>query len=344
MEGGDFSIRATFMSLKGSVLYLFSKWYILLIVGILGGVTGIIFATLEKAQYESKLTFSLGESGGGLSGALSLAAEFGFNIGGAGTDIFSGDNIMSILTSRRIIEEVFLSSDTVDGKIVSMADLFIAQNKLDFSKNKKIGPISYPVGMDRKKFTYHQDSILFTFYENTIKKSLRVKKPDKRLNFYEINYVSRNERFSKVFTEKLVNQATLFYTELKSKRSRETLEILTDRAQAMRGGVKSAIQKQAAIKDANVNPAFSGTIATVQQQQVDATAYGKAYEEIFKTLELARYQYLNDIPLLQIIDYPNYPMRKIKSGRLKSAVIGGILAGLFTVLFLLLHRKIKSMS
>lgn len=343
MEQEEISIKETLRSLKETILYLFSKWWIFLIVGILGGLAGIAYATLEKAKYESRLTFSLEESSGGLSGALSLAAEFGLNIGGSGSDIFSGENIMTILTSRRIIEQVFLSPDTVDGKVATMADRFMQYYKLDYSKTGKTGPISFPVGSDRSKFSYHQDSILYTFYENAIKKNLRVKRPDKRLNFYEITYVSPNERYSKVFTEKLIDEATTFYIELKSKRARETLDILSERAEAMRGGVKSAIQRQATIRDANVNPAFSGAIANVQQQQVDATAYGKAYEELFKTLELARYQYLKNIPLLQIIDHPNYPMRKIKNGRLKSAVIGGILSGLVTVFGLIFYRQFKSL-
>jgi hypothetical protein len=249
---------------------------------------------------------------------------------------------MTILTSRRIIEEVFLKTDTIEGKVATMADWFMTYNKLDYAKFEKIGPISFPVNADRSKFSYHQDSILYTFYENAIKKNLRVKRPDKRLNLYEITYVSPNERFSKVFTEKLIDAATTFYIELKSKRARETLDILTSRAEAMRGGVISAIQKQASIKDANVNPAFSGNMANVQQQQVDATAYGKAYEELFKTLELARYQYLKNIPLLQIIDAPNYPMKKIKNGRMKSAVLSSIICCLILSLILIFKRLLKN--
>jgi uncharacterized protein involved in exopolysaccharide biosynthesis len=344
MEQTEVSIKDTLRSLKKTFNYLLSKWYLFLIIGALGGAAGIAYATFEKAKYESRLTFSLEESGGGLSGALSLAAEFGINIGGSGTDIFAGDNIMTILTSRRIIEEVFLSADTIDGKAATLADWFMIYNKLDYSKKEKIGKISFPINIDRVNFSYHQDSILFTFYENAIKKNLRVQRPDKRLNYYEITYVSPNERFSKVFTEKLIDAATKFYIELKSKRSRETLDILTERAQSMRGGVRSAIQKQASIKDANINPAFSGTNATVQQQQVDATAYGKAYEELFKTLELARYQYLKNIPLLQIIDAPKYPMKKIKNGRMKSGIIGGILSGIFLLLLLSVIRVWKSLD
>jgi uncharacterized protein involved in exopolysaccharide biosynthesis len=344
MAQEEISIYDTMRSIKRTFLYLLSKWWAFLAVGILGGVAGIAYATFEKPKFESRLTFALQESGGGLSGALNLAAEFGFNIGSSGTDVFAGENIMVILTSRKIIEEVFLSADTVDGKVATMADYFIAHYKLDYTKHEKIGKISFPVNLDRSKFSYHQDSILFTMYENTIKTNLRVRRPDKRLNFYEINYVSPNERFSKVFTEKLINAATAFYIDLKSKRGRETLEILSSRADAMRGGVKTAIQKQAAIKDANINPAFNENMANVQQQQVSATAYGKAYEELFKTLELARYQYLTNIPLLQVIDVPNYPMKKIKTGRIKSGIFSGILSGIILACFFLIRRLWKTIS
>ena len=57
-------------------------------------------------------------------------------------------------------------------------------------------------------------------------------------------------------------------------------------------------------------------------------AYGEAYKEMFKTLEMARYQYQKKIPLLQIIDYADYPMKRVKQGKLKT----GILFSFFTVL------------
>jgi hypothetical protein len=56
--------------------------------------------------------------------------------------------------------------------------------------------------------------------------------------------------------------------------------------------------------------------------------YGAAYGEMFKNLELARFQYLNEIPLMQIIDAANYPMEKVTSGKLKMAVLFALLAEL----------------
>ena len=53
-----------------------------------------------------------------------------------------------------------------------------------------------------------------------------------------------------------------------------------------------------------------------------------------KNLELARYQYLKDIPLLQIIDDVNYPMRKIKRGKASTAILFSGIAALVVLVIL----------
>jgi len=69
----------------------------------------------------------------------------------------------------------------------------------------------------------------------------------------------------------------------------------------------------------------------VQKQQTNIQVYGAAYAEMFKNLELARFQYLNEIPLMQIIDHANYPMEKIRSGKLKMAILFAVLAELLVL-------------
>jgi len=43
---------------------------------------------------------------------------------------------------------------------------------------------------------------------------------------------------------------------------------------------------------------------------------------------------LNDIPLLQIIDAPDYPMEKIKTGKLITAIMSAIFVDLLLMLAL----------
>lgn len=326
--------------------YLLSKWWIIAIAGLIGGVSGVIKAWIASPKYESKLTFALEDSGGDFDGMLSLASDLGFNIGGGGKNIFQGENILAILTSRRIVESVLLTVDTVDGKPITMADYFKKINSKKgstsiTSKSDRISNISFPVGQPAANFSYLQDSVLYVMYNRIIKTDLKVAKPDKKLNLYEVNFIGAEERFSKLFTEKLVKQAIDFYTELRTKKSRETLSILEERVRAMEGSAKSAMASRAFIQDNDLNPAFAIANAEIQKKQMDVTAYGGAYGELFKSLEMARYQYLKQVPLLQIIDSPEYPLKNLKSGRLKTGLIFAVVAGALCVIFLILYRFIR---
>ncbi len=322
------------LSLKDWIYYFLRKWWIILLVGVIGGLSGIYYASVDKTQYESRLTFSLEDNGGGLSSAFSLASEFGINLGGNNKSVFSGDNIIEILNSRRIIERVLLSPDSLGTKKQTFANEMIELNELKkaFVKNPRLKNIIFPIGLPRQKFSYLQDSILFLLYEDIIKNRLTVQKPDKKLNVYEVKFKSLQERLSKVFVEKLVEETTMFYTELRSKRSLKTLDNLQSRVESLRGSLKSSINTRSATQDANLNPAFSKAQAPILNNEADIKVYGGAYAELYKNLELARYQYLNDIPLLQVIDEPNYPMKKIKLGKFKTGIIFGFVSVIFLIL------------
>ena len=89
----------------------------------------------------------------------------------------------------------------------------------------------------------------------------------------------------------------------------------------MKGKLDATIQDNASIQDANLNTAFAGAMVPLLKEQSNTQVYGTAYAEMFKNLEIARFQYLRSIPLLQIIDAADYPMLKIKPGKLKTAII-----------------------
>jgi hypothetical protein len=61
---------------------------------------------------------------------------------------------------------------------------------------------------------------------------------------------------------------------------------------------------------------------------------------MFKNLEIARYKYLKKIPLIQIIDNADYPMNKIKLGKLYATLL--FLAVMFVLMYIYLrfvHEK-----
>jgi hypothetical protein len=320
--------------------FLFKQWLYFLIVAIVGGIAGILYAKMDRPAYESKLTFALdaGANDVGLSGAMNLAAQFGFGFG-SNQSMFEGDNILEILKSRRIIEAVLLSTEKFNEKELTLAEYYLTSSGLKeiLAKKPHLKNISFPVGVEKKSLSYIQDSVLNNIYLDFTTKNIYAGRPDKKLSIYEIRVKTSDEKFTKIFTDRLIEQASNFYTEITSRKDRETLEILEQRVASLKTNVASSIDTKASSQDANVNPAFVAAQSPALKQQFNMQAYGEAYKEMFKTLEMARYQYLKKIPLLQIIDPADYPMRKIKLGKLKTGLLFAI-AGML-ILFLVFWSR-----
>ena len=329
------------LTIKAWADFLLKKWWILAIVTFIGGTAGFLYAIYTKPIYRSRLTFALDEGGSGsMNPAMSLAAQFGLSIGGS-NDIFGGENIIEILKSRRAVESVLLSVDSTDMKnLETMANKYIRINDWEklYANKEQFKNINFPVGIRKADLSYLQDSALIIMYNKILKDDLTAAHPDKRVNLFEINMESPDEKFSKIFTDKLVEFSSAFYTELKTKKSLQTLEVLEERVNSNKGKLNSSINGRASVQDANVNPAFATAQVQQQQQQANIQTYGAAYGELYKNLELARFQFLKSTPLLQIIDAADYPMKRIKVSRLISAITGGIIAFLFC-LFVLAFRN-----
>ncbi len=315
---------------------LLRKWWVFLIVGFIAGLAGIYYASQQKEFFQSRLTFALDE-GNGMSDAMSIAAQFGLSLGSS-KDIFAGENILEIMKSRRIIESTLLSVDTFDNKPYTFIEYYLQQSK---KPNSKSINIHFPVRQAKSSFTYAQDSLLYNCYLTFAKSYISASKPDRKYNIYEVNITNENEKFTKDFTDRIVDQTNKFYTEISTKKSKETLEILEKQVAAMKGNVNSSISSRADIQDANLNPAFSAAAVPVQKEQANIQVYSSAYAEMFKNLEIARYQYLKQIPLMQIIDAADYPMKKVKVSKLKTALIFSFAACFITLLILWIMSLFK---
>jgi len=316
---------------------IIKKWWLFLIIGLAGAITGYIYAKKQQPVYQSYLSFALdqGASGGGMSVAMGLASQLGLSIGGA-QDVFSGENIIEIMLSRRIIEDVLLSVDTFNNKPFTLIEFYRENDALNEKKNTTTSIHFYP-GESRNSFSYTKDSVLYNTYLKFKKDLIVARRPDKKLNIYELMVSSHNEKFSKIFTDKLIDKTNRFYTEITSRKTRETLEILERRVPDMKNKLESSISDKAAIQDANLNTAFANALVPLLKEQSNSQVYGAAYAEMFKNLEIARFQYLKSIPLMQIIDAAEYPMNKIKMGKLKTAIIFSVI---ITFLFLLIFSTI----
>jgi uncharacterized protein involved in exopolysaccharide biosynthesis len=321
------------------IFQLVSKWKILLLIAFFGGVTGILIGYLIKPKYESRMTFALdgGQDQDFMSGAFSLASQLGF--GGDVGGLFEGENILEIMKSRRIIEAVLLTADTYEKKPITLADYYMKINGIDKKLNKKerTKGISFPVGVQKAQLSYLQDSILKVIYEEIILEDIFPSRTDKKLSLFELRVQSRDERFTKVFTDRLALMSGEFYTEITSKKERETVAILEQRVDSIRKAVAGSLYARASVMDANLNPAFAIAQADPNMKQYNIAAYSEALKELMKNLELAKYQYIRNIPLIQVIDQADYPMKRIKTSKLKLGILFAIAFTSITIFFLWLR-------
>ncbi|MBN9349738.1 MAG: hypothetical protein J0H55_03560 [Chitinophagaceae bacterium] len=316
---------------------IFKNWIIFLLAFFVAAIAGFFYAASKTPIYQSHATFALeGESSGGLSTAASLASQFGISLNSS-SSLFAGDNALQIMQSRRLIEETLLSIDTFDNKPITLIEYY-RQKILGLSTSNNV---HFEPGTQRSSFSYIQDSILYQTYLNFKNQLISISRPDNKASIYELAVKTPNERFTKIFTDSLISKTNQFYTDISSKKAKNTLDVLEQRVQAMKNKFDVAVGSQATMEDANLNTAFAKGGVGQTIQLTNSKVYGEAYAELFKNLEVARFQYLNSIPLFQIIDRPAYPLEKITSGKIKTAVIFGGIAVLLTGFFILIVDFLK---
>ncbi|MBT4958337.1 MAG: hypothetical protein HON33_00015 [Flavobacteriaceae bacterium] len=93
----------------------------------------------------------------------------------------------------------------------------------------------------------------------------------------------------------------------------------------------------------NPNPLTKVSLVPYQKAMIDVQANGAIYQELLKQLELAKVTHRNKMPLIQIIDKPDYPLESSKWKLLKTLIYGLILGFSISVLFLSLRRSTDSL-
>ncbi len=344
----EISIKQLIIIIKDWWNYLYSKWLIITIFGVMGGVLGVSYAYFQKWTYTAELSFALEDDkgSGGLGGALGLASQFGFDLGGSGGGAFAGDNLLVLMKSRSMFQKALLTTVEVNGKKQTLAELYIDYNDIrkGWEKVPKLKSVQFLPCTDPSKFTIEQDSILGVFHKSILKKELTVEKLDKKLSIIIVRVNSKSELFAKYFTEAITKEVSDFYVETKTKKSVENLRVLQHQTDSVRNELNLAIYGVATSVDINPNPNSSRQVLRVpsQRRQVDVVANQAILTELVKNLEVSKVSLRRETPLIQVIDYPVFPLDKDRLGKRVALIQGGFLGGLLIVGFLIVRRIIKS--
>jgi hypothetical protein len=348
LDNDEISLKELLIKVKDWYTFLLSKWKIILIAGIIGGLVGFIYAKLDKPNYKAILTFAMeeggGGGGGGLSGALGLASGLGIDLGGGG--IFATANITSLMKTRLIIEKTLLKPILVKDKTTTLAEYYLEVNRSKESWGGKpnLKNVNFLPNSDRSNYTLAQDSILEKIYQNLVgKETLLVEQKDKKVSILSIEVTSKDELFSKLFCENLAKETSNFYILTKSKKARINVDILQTQVDSIKRELKGSLSGVASEIDQvyNLNPSLNIKTVVSKNRQVDVQANTSILTNLVVQLELAKINLRKETPLIQELDKPILPLIKIQINKITSILIGGIIAGFLILLYLIISRMYK---
>jgi len=339
----EFSLKQLILDRIQDLKYLwgFKKQFALVIV--LGALVGAALAWKWPVTYTARLTFVVEDtkaSGGGF--ISSLAGQLGLDLGSVGSSsgVLAGDNVQELLKSQKMIRWTLL---TPYSGSTSLADAYArAYNLLEkWEKHTQNDQkISFPVNA---KFSRLQDSLLQVMMKDITEKELTIKKTDKKLTFFELSTTSRDENFSKLFTERLIQQATDFYIKTKTKTLRTNIAHLENRADSITRILNrktfSTYASNKVLLD--LNPAYPTANAGIEVNERDKMVLSTIYSEIIKNLEASRTMLIQETPTFQIVDEPGLPLKKNKLGYLKAIIIGMFFTGVLYSVYLLIARGFR---
>lgn len=333
-SGGDqgnqdeISLAELWLKAKSVIAYLWRFKFLIMGVGLLFALGGYFKVKMAKPSYSASLNFAL-EQGGGSSGLGGLASQFGFSMGGGGEGL-GGDNLLSLMKSRRIVQDVLLSKIYVEGDSVLLINQYVAtQTKLK-AKWDTLG--LYPI--DAKKCCDpKQDSAIGVVVKAVSESALAVAKVDKKLSFVTVTYTGSDPVFTGAFVELLTAKSTNFYVQTKMANARANIDLLERRVDSVSAEMQAAMVGFASAQDQNSFTVQSVAKVPSVQKQMKVTMLTTLYGELVKNLELSKTMSAREEPLITIIDRPHYPLR-VRESKLKSALIGGFLGVFLTLLFL----------
>ena len=325
----EISLAELWLKAKSVIAYLWRFKFLIMAVGLLFALGGYFKVKMAKPSYSASLNFAL-EQGGGSSGLGGLASQFGLALGSSGGDGLGGDNLLSLMKSRRIVQDVLLSKIYVAGDSVLLINQYVAtQTKLK-AKWDTLG--LYPIDAE-KCCDPKQDSAIGVVVKAVSEKSLAVAKVDKKLSFVTVSYTGSDPVFTGAFVELLTAKSTNFYVQTKMANARANIDLLERRVDSVSAEMQAAMVGFASAQDQNSFTVQSVAKVPSVQKQMKVTMLTTLYGELVKNLELSKTMSAREEPLITIIDRPHYPLR-VRESKLKSALIGGFLGVFLTLLFL----------
>jgi hypothetical protein len=349
MAEKEITLRDLFFQLRGMILFLLSKWKWLVLGAAIGLAGGIAYALLKPPEYVAKISFVTDtdtDIPSGLSMYAGLAAQFGMNIGqGSSNGLFSGDNIFDLMKTRRMLENTLMTPVTIDGKPTLLINRYIEIEDLkDKWRNKPYANgLSFTRNSDSANFTRNQNRVIGLICSDIVQDNLIVPSNTGSSSLKTVGCASRDELFSQLFLENLIDNVADYYIATKTKKARAALTVFDRQLDSVRTQLYGAMSNVASFQDENLNLVRQGPRVKQQQGSLKMQVNSAMYQQLVTAVETAKMTLQKEMPLFEIVDHPILPLTKQRPSIALWTILGIFLGVIVASGWFLVRRFYASM-
>ena len=210
-----------------------------------------------------------------------------------------------------------------------------------WAKNPELAKFNFYTTPKTEVERLKKDSILFEVYQKVVKNHLEVKRQNKKGSIINIQVVSRDQIFSKLFTERLLKETGDLYVDIKTSNMNNNIARLQIKADSLHDKLYSKSYQAVAL--VNANSGIKSNVVNEDLTQKDKSVVFTLYGEVLKNLEALKLSQINQTPVIQVLDMPKYPLVNQTSHWL-IYLLGGLLAGVLIGVFFAIYLYTETLQ
>ena len=311
-------------------------WKGLIVVLILGAILGFTYGILNPRKYQAEMIIAVEDDDS--NGWQNLLQQFGIDVGGNNPGgIFKGDALIRLFSTRNMVERTLLQEvEFGDGTTGMLANRLWAQTKM--SKAEIFKGLSFPA--DRSLFTPLHDSAMMLLYRHTAEEVINADKPERKLSLIMLRATHTDKYFAHAYVTTAIDQTANYYVELLTSKAKSNLRVLRREADSVQILMQQNLVNSASSSDLNINPNRAALRVDQNRALVELQVSVTIYGEIIRNLKLAEIGMRKQTPIIQIVDYPQFPLARVGMSPIMWAAVRGFIASsIFLVLVSLVPEK-----
>ena len=342
MSNNELTFRDLILFIRANIIYLISRYVIILICVSLGIILGFVYAYFSPKMYTAEVNVVSEANEGGGIGALNML--------GLGSEqnpgVFTGDNLVWLYQSQTMIKSTFLTQ----AKIGKDADELLINQFIQSSpeveefieKQKDKGKVVQFDSSDStiESLNIEQNRLLNFAYRTIVNDYLTVETEEKTKGIIKVSLSHYEESFALNFVMNLVKKVNNYYIETTTSKYKDQVRILESKVENFDAELNKSLSNVATSVE-NIpyaNPNLKSLSVPTQRSSVDVQKSSTSYIQTLQQLEAAKIRLAEQTPLIQIVDKPTYPLSIEKINPIKTSLIGGILALVLGSLFIVLRK------